>query len=359
MTRVYFATNRNFLSAESPWFGNNPTKDGDLRFGYSNIDKSNDFKVTGVTVLPDNQPEGSFAVFAELQQIMKVQNRDTLIFIHGYNTGFTKALSDTARLIDCLTAATPDAYEPNVIAYCWPSADELLEYPRDRKEAEASAPGLARAIQKYFTFMQQQKDGQKGKPKQKRSERCNKSVHLLCHSMGNYLFRYALQSLASDNAQPSAMFREALLMAADEDNDAFDDNDKLLPLFRMARRITVYFNKDDEALAASHDINFNMTRLGATGPLHTHGIPPMIKPVDVTQVVHGLMDDDGLIQHDYYNDPSCKKVHADMAWTLLGAPSETIAGRKYNAQAGKYVLQRGTSLQEMVDRILLRRSPDI
>jgi esterase/lipase superfamily enzyme len=332
MPRVYFSTNRNFLGNSSPWFADISTPAGDLRFGYTDIDETNDYNVTAVTILPDNKSEGSDAVFGRLQQIMKDQERDTLIYIHGYNTTFAGALSDAARLVDCLKTASDNEYEPNVIAYSWPSQGKLLDYTTDRHDAQASALGLARALLKYYNFLLPQLQALRNRSQQ--DQICKRQVHLLCHSMGNYLFRYALQSLLSiNNQQPIKLFTETLLIAADEDNDAFDFNYKLLPLSQMARRITVYFNKDDKALAASKDLKHNMTRLGASGPLHTSDLPPVIKPVDVTQAVHGF------VEHGYFNDPACGRVHADMVETLLGTPSETIADRTYNAQAGKYVLQ--------------------
>jgi esterase/lipase superfamily enzyme len=325
MPRVYFATNRNYLSANSPWFGKDLSQRGDLRFGYSDVDQTNKYKVTNVEIYPDSEQKGSFAVFAELQKIMKNDNRDTLIFIHGYNNGFTEALSAAAMLVDCIKTASSGAYEPNVIAYSWPSDGKLLNYVKDRQDAQASALGLARAFLKYFTFMKQQKESG--------AKMCNQQLHLLCHSMGNYVFRNALQSLLSIDSQPATIFNEVLLMAADEDNDAFDFNYKLLPLSNLARRVSVYFNKEDKALAASQDIKHNMTRLGASGPLHTNNLPPMIKPVDVTPVVKGLME------HGYFNDPACGKVHADMEQTLRGVPSEQITNRDYVSQADKYVIK--------------------
>jgi esterase/lipase superfamily enzyme len=331
MPRVYFATNRNYLSDNSPWFDNKPSENGDLRFGYTDIDEAGKYDVSKVTIFPDNKAQGSDTVFGNLQQIMKDKQRDTVIFIHGFNTTFTNALADAAKLVDCLKTASNNTCELNVIAYSWPSNGKLLDYKEDRHDAEASAFGLARAMLKYYDFLLPQV--QTARKNNKTDQLCNQQVHLVCHSMGNYLFRNALQSLLSiNNQQPVKLFGESLLLAADEDNDAFDFGNKLLPLSQMSRRVTVYFNKDDKALAISEDLKHNMTRLGASGPLHTNNLPPVIKPVDVTLIVKGL------VEHGYFNDPSCGKVHVDMAETLNGAPSETIDGRTFNIQAGKYVL---------------------
>ena len=50
-------------------------------------------------------------------------------------------------------------------------------------------------------------------------------LHLLAHSMGNYVLRWALQSFGRDHPSPLGMprvFQNIFLMSADEDDDAFD-----------------------------------------------------------------------------------------------------------------------------------------
>lgn len=325
MPRVYFATNRNYLKKTSPWFGNDLSSRGDLRFGHADINTDSKYSIKSVSIYPDSEEEGSFNVFGKLQESMKGQQRDTIILVHGYNVTFSEALSDSAKFIDCCKTASDNSYEPNIIVYSWPSDGKLLKYVSDRRDAALSAIGLARAFLKYYNFLLQQR--------QSSSPMCKRKVHLICHSMGNYLLRNALQELLKLNEhRVIKLFDEILLIAADEDNDTFDFDFKLLPLSGMSSRISVYFNKNDLALDASHDVKGNMTRLGKSGPLHTITVPPSIEPVDVTSVVHDL------IGHDYHLKPYGAKVQADIVQILMGVPSEVITGRHFIQQAGKYSL---------------------
>lgn len=325
MHRIYFATNRNYLKKTNPWFGTDLSSKGDLRFGHADVNTNKDYSINSVSIYPDLEQEGSFNAFCKLQESMKNQSRDTVILIHGYNVSFSNALSDSARFIDCCKSASDNSYEPNVIAYSWPSDGKLLKYVNDRRDAALSAIGLARAILKYYSFLLQQR--------QSSSPMCNRKVHLICHSMGNYVLRNALQEVLKLNEHRIVkLFNEILLIAADEDNDTFDFDHKLLPLSGMSSRISTYFNKNDLALEASHDVKGNMTRLGKTGPLHTITIPPSIKPIDVTSVVHDL------VGHDYHIKPFGARVQLDIVNTLMGIPSEEITGRRYIPQAGKYSL---------------------
>jgi esterase/lipase superfamily enzyme len=335
MSRVYFVTNRKYHGNNDPWFGVEMQDNDQLSYGFADVNNADNYKISNVTT---NHPvvSSSDSVFAELQQSMKDQKRDTVIYIHGFNTDFTRSITNSARMLDYWDCATAGAYKPNIIAYSWPSDGNLFHYAEDKKDAEDSASGLAKAMKSYHDYIRNQKSAEikKGIYLTQESKLCRQDVNLLCHSMGNYVFRFALQKFLSQNGfDESRFFGEVVLIAADEDNDALECNNKLKPLANIARRTSIYFNKEDSALAFSKTFKHDMTRLGASGPIRTNILPPMIKPIDASRVVENVDE------HDYLLEEKCGRIHADLAMTLMGIPSEEIPGREYNVQAAKYVIK--------------------
>ncbi len=62
-------------------------------------------------------------------------------------------------------------------------------------------------------------------------------------------------------------------MAAEENDDAFEHGCKVEPLTRLAKRINVYFNDQDHAMAVSDKTRGNPDRPGDDGPRLPRGIP--------------------------------------------------------------------------------------
>ena len=71
------------------------------------------------------------------------------------------------------------------------------------------------------------------------------------------------------------------LIAADEDDDAFELDYKLKPLSRLAKRVNVYFNNNDRAMAVSDKSQGNPDRLGDDGSRMPRGIPGKVSLMDV------------------------------------------------------------------------------
>jgi esterase/lipase superfamily enzyme len=119
-------------------------------------------------------------------------------------------------------------------------------------------------------------------------------------------------------------------MAADEDDDAFEHDYKLKPLPRLAKRVNVYFNNNDRAMAVSDKTKGNPDRLGDDGPRVPRGIPGKVTLIDCTSVVEGL------VEHSYYLDTPT--VVADMRKALVGTPSDQYPGREYVQETNRYRL---------------------
>lgn len=327
MTTVYFATNRNprFSDGKITGFGKHISPNGldDLRFGIANVTS----KSIALRVLPDKPKKGSLALFKKIKEKMDAGN-DTIVFIHGYNKSFEEAIRAGAKMkrryaIDDKQAS----FQPNIFVFSWPSDGQIFPpavYSRDRRDAKASAPAFARGLLKLSDFINTLRP----------DELCEAKLHLIAHSMGVYVLRWALQEIRRITGDDLRhMFEQINLAAADEDDDAFEFEHKLAPLPKVCQRITVYFNNHDVALVISDTTKNNPDRLGHDGPRNPHQIPAKVVLVDVTNLPT-LLDSGG---HSYYLDND--RVVEDIRAVFLGIPSENIKGRVYVIHANKFRLK--------------------
>ena len=321
---VWFATNRDPNRKRDPDdFGGdfNDASVDSLRFGIATVSvrgsraevqsvRVADEKLTGE---PDTQVLGSRSVFEQLRANMK-RCIDTIVFVHGYNVSFREALESGARLAR--------QHECSVVVFSWPSDGKmtpLLAYKRDRTDAMASAPALARAMLKLRDFVGDIEPDQA----------CAAKMHLMAHSMGNYVLRHGLQEALRFGGLPR-LFHQIFLLAADEDDDAFERDDKLRPLPRLGDAVSIYFNQGDTALAISDRTKNNPTRLGSQGPQQPLNVPANVYNIDVSGVVHGA------IEHSYFLDNA--KVMLDMARVMRGEAQDRIRGRRYAPSQNRFVL---------------------
>ena len=328
---VYFATNRNPNKKIQPDdFGPDFSERGlaDLRFGEADVEGP-PYEVKAVRVAPENlapksgkQKLGSLEVFGKVRENMSETKQDTLIYIHGFNVTFKDGLATAARLADNLPA-----YPMNVFLFSWPSDGTLfpwVSYFKDRHDAKASGLAFARGFLKVVDYLGEMTPQQA----------CGRKIHLLAHSMGNYVLRNALQEMRKFQAGDlPRLFESIFLMAADEDDDAFEVDYKLLYLPNLARRVHVYFNHEDLALEVSDKTKANPDRLGTDGPRHPRQLPGKVTLVDCTAVVHGFEE-----HHYYVEKDKCPQVTADLLQILQGIPPEQITGRTYIPETNRYRL---------------------
>jgi hypothetical protein len=148
---------------------------------------------------------------------------------------------------------------------------------------------------------------------------CQARLNLLAHSMGNYVLRNAVQAIISEfggKRLPRAfthIFLMAADMAADEDDDALNDTDKLARLPEMAEAVHVYFAANDRALSISDITKGNPDRLGSAGPHTLTNLPQKITLIDCDQVCETTLLD---ANHQYYRKRP--EVLADICAVLDG-----------------------------------------
>ncbi len=319
-TTVYFATNRNPNKKSPTNFGKGFSRDnlGDVRFGLANV-IDGDIDKSSIKVLPNKPKQGSQEIFNNLRKDMKKNLVDSLVFIHGFNVSFSEAIESAAKMAE---KYAEKGYKPNVFVFSWPSDGKTTNYFNDRHDAEASGYAFARGLIKLSSFFKDCKP----------NEVCNQKVHLIAHSMGNYVLTHALQQAQKIPDAPSLtrIFDEIILTAADEDNDAFEHDYKLAKLPHLAQRITIYFNSGDLALKISDVAKGNPDRLGHDGPNKPHEVSAKIVLVDASSVVGGIAE------HSYHQEEDI--VIKDIVAVLKGEGSEDINGRTYINHANKFKL---------------------
>lgn len=323
MTTVYFATNREPNHPTHPTsFGNAFSEIGNLRFGSVSLNDE-DLKFKQIDLYPDNPAQGSETVFRELQSSMRTDLIDVLIFVHGFNVSFEDAIKTAAQMQKKYSELSRRTYCPHIFVFSWASDASLLGYRNDRAVAEHSGYATARALLKVTDFLKNTSS----------NLACGQRVNLLAHSMGCYVLRYALQQaqkIDDGTRKIPRIFDEVILVAADEDSDAFEHDYKLKLLPNTAKRITVYFNQDDTALAISDRLKGNPDRLGHDGADKPNNLSSKVVLIEVTKDAVK-----GAIEHSYYLD---NRVGADIVEVLRGENSEAIRGREYAQNKHKFRL---------------------
>ena len=338
MVTVYFVTNRRANRKTRPTDFTGEFSEGgpaNLRFGLAEVygDDLDQFSFElaaerlvrdeALVTLGAGTRLGSQRLMVGIRNKMAKHRRDTIVFVHGYNVSFRQALQSAAKLKQNLLPHS-DGKGMNVVLFSWPSDGKMtpfLAYASDRQDAAASGPAFARGFLKLAEFM-------KGVT---RKSECKESIHLLAHSMGNHVLRHAVQEISRQNpGRPPRVFNQVFLMAADEDDDAFEYEHKLLPLPRLAQRLNAYCNNYDRAMLISDKTKGNPDRLGDDGPRLPRSIPGKVTLIDCTPVVHGL------VEHSYFIDSP--RVVEDMLHVFAGEHPDKIAGREYAPDTNRYRL---------------------
>ena len=324
--RVFFISNRNFQpDNKTAVFGGRFNPDGvaALRYGWADFEPGA-ARAAQVNVYPETIAQsptvgftkvGSAAFFDDLRTQMNKGCSDTLVFIHGFNVSFTEAIYAASRI----SAQTIIGGKPlNVVAFSWPSDGKKIpwmSYYSDRDDARSSGAAVARAFLKLVDFLAEMPE----------AEICGRGLHLLAHSMGAYVLRNGLQALiAKDPTRLLRIFHEIILAAPDEDDDAFETDDKLRLLPRLGRRVTVYHNESDRALLISDKTKANPDRLGSDGPRLVDLIPKKVVLVDCRNVAG---DADRFIEHSYY--VRSEAMTRDISSVLADLTPEQIPNRSF------------------------------
>ena len=250
---------------------------------------------------------GSSLMFQELREA-PLAERDVLIFVHGFNVGWWDAVASAMSLELMLNRNRERKVA--VVLFTWPSDGKVIpywSYFSDRADARSSGAAVGRGFLKLRDFLVEQLRRSRARDE----EPCKRSIHLLCHSMGNYVLQSALQRTLefSTSGRPPRIFDQIFLCAPDVADDVFEPSRPFCHLPGMAENVTVYHNKGDLAMPVSDYTKGNTDRLGWRGANRPAGLDGRVHVVDCSAIVTGA------VEHGYYQ---CGRVNDDIAQSLDG-----------------------------------------
>ncbi len=210
-------------------------KPGSVKFPGDKPNLGKEFAATRIALTDDE------AVFASQIKsalaALPAEQRNIMIFVHGYNVPFAAGVFDHAQL-------KHDYKVPGIaLHYSWPSAGKTPLYLYDRESAEFARTGLAKTI----------KIAAAANPK---------TIILIAHSMGTYLTMETLRSLSLEGDSSLISKIDPLVLAApDIDVDVF--RSQLAVMKARPKTMIVMVSEKDRALQASSRLRGGAARVGS------------------------------------------------------------------------------------------------
>ena len=283
---------------------------------------------------------GSNITFKSLQKLMK-NSCDVLIYIHGFNVKWEEAVAAAMALQITLNQpiGEEEPHEIAVVLFTWPSdgaAVPIYSYKSDRSDAEFSGSSFGRGLLKFRDFLVKlptRRSTQSGKPIGEL--KCKREVHLLCHSMGNYVLQNTIKRMLEFNhgLRLPRLFDHIFMCSPDVDDDVLENNQPLGSLADTARSISVYHNTGDVAMHVSDYTKQNPDRLGLNGAANPSRLNQKIHQIDCSDIVRGF------VEHSYYLNGN---VNLDIRQSISGIEHDA-AGRnrfiRHNSWPNQWVLQ--------------------
>jgi esterase/lipase superfamily enzyme len=204
----------------------------------------------------------SLGVAAAVYERAARDQRNVLLYVHGYNND-VKDVLDTCAELEAL-------YDIIVIPFCWPSngggaISGTAAYLSDKQDARVSGDALDRVIgivhRYYALFTKPSRDQLLAKAEQEFPDNrtaamqrfaelldnhCALKLSMLCHSMGNYVLKHALRPTVTDSRLLT--FDNICLVAADTNNR---DHRDWVQALDVRNRLYITINENDYALGAS------------------------------------------------------------------------------------------------------------
>jgi len=272
---------------------------------------------------PDSAKWGSQAMFEELRQTMLACS-DVLVYIHGFNVSWEDAVGG-ALALQAMVNLPVDGAPPQkvaVVLFTWPSDGQALpyvSYKSDRSEAAASGAAIGRGFLKVRDYLLGLRAG--ARKSGDKVVLCEQEIHLLCHSMGNFVLQNALARLAEftpGKAMPR-LFDHIFMCAPDVDDTVFEQGQPMERLHEIARQVSIYCNREDAAMTISDVTKGNPDRLGHHGAARPALLHAKVHQIDCTPVVEGITE------HSYYLSG---RPNADIRMSINGVPFDDAQRRR-------------------------------
>ncbi len=234
---MYVVTNRNLQPNQPPEkrFGKkfNEVDPSELRLAEVNkVDGSWELRILeDKQVYEGREMPASEVAFLKTQKRMCENSANCLIFCHGYNTDFPKALKAAFNI-----QKTYDNLE--VILFSWPSdGDGVPSYRSDKREASQSAYALDRFFEKLNDYLKKYRE---------EDRRCGQKISFAMHSMGAYLLEHLLKSPIYEGE--TLYFDNIIMMSSDVNSQ---DHADWVDRIKCRNRLFITINEDDFALGFS------------------------------------------------------------------------------------------------------------
>jgi esterase/lipase superfamily enzyme len=214
------------------------------------FDPREEFFVTEADIF-DGPEQFRSALRAELAA-QPADERDIMLFVHGFNTTFADGLYRTAQI-------RHDLRVPGVaIHYAWPSAGHPLGYAYDRDSALFGRDGLEQLLIEIAASG-------------------SRDIVLIAHSMGSAVTMEALRQLRIGGRQDVLdRLSGVILMSPDIDIDVF--RSQALRIDPLPQPFLIFTSRRDRALLLSARITGLRNRLGNIGQVED------VADLDVTLV---------------------------------------------------------------------------
>jgi hypothetical protein len=279
-------------------------------------------------------PSHAIGVKAWITQVMAsfprndkgVATGNVLFFVHGFNVGMADVDAEQGNVKTGLAGKFPCT----IISFDWPSWTDTFAYLAELDTAKKTAINLVNAGVTPLLAAQ--------------TNDCRVAVHALCHSMGAYVVREALDH-ADDGATTGTdwMLNQLVLIAGDVDAaDFVDGNKNTESMLGHAYRLTNYFNRYYEVLQIS-----NVKRAGVEPRAGRVGLPDNAPAntvnVDCSSHFNTIRrSGDGPVEaaswsHSWYFTDTT--FYADLAQTLLGAIDRAVIAERGIGPGKTFILK--------------------
>jgi len=201
----------------------------------------------------------SLDVACQLYKQCLKNKKHILVFVHGYNNDMSDVLA-TAEKLEKL-------YKVSVVPFSWPAngggeVSGAASYLSDKRDARVSTGALDRFLERLQSYHEIFSAARKGRQwnvaikkhpdnheearaeyAREQEKDCGMSINMVCHSMGNYLLKYATMPSASQMRR--LIFDNVCIVAADANNK---DHKKWVEEIQSRLGVYIVINEDDSAL---------------------------------------------------------------------------------------------------------------
>ena len=280
---VWYGTNRAYRNSGNAGEGFSSERDTIIHYGTCRVFVPKSHKIGSVgssffrRIITMTDDRLKLLAIEELQQAYyweqlssklkatPLDQRQAVIFLHGYNVAFEDAAIRAAQIGFDLNIRGVMAF------FSWPSQGTLAGYAADEATIEASEGAITEYLIQFV-------------------EKCGiDRVHIVAHSMGNRGLLRSIQRIADRAHATSGKFFDQIILAApDVDADVFR---QLCSAYaRVSRSSTLYVSQKDRAVNSSRWLH-RFPRVGFAPPIFVApGIDTInVTNVDVTLLGHGYV----------------------------------------------------------------------